>query len=64
MPAYECLYKTNTIIEKKINGWVGPDGEGIAANKCPAYMETPSTLFETHPDAPHEITTNSNFCLN
>ncbi len=48
MPAYECLYKTNTIIEKKINGWVGPDGEGIAANKCPAYMETPSTLFETH----------------
>lgn len=26
--------------------WIGSDTEGKAANKCPAYMKTPSKLFK------------------
>ena len=29
-------------------GWVGPQSEGKAANKCSAYMGTPSRLLEKH----------------
>ena len=29
-------------------GWVGPQSEGKAANKCSAYVGTPSRLLEKH----------------
>ena len=29
-------------------GWVGPQSEGKAANKCSAYVRTPSRLLEKH----------------